>query len=281
MEIHNTSFAPINAPAHLPKEEKQAAALGGQAISGSSEDTIELSPRAQALFAAAESVGGQGQTADAATELAAEADPIASEEAGEESDSSLDSEVELTDEEEQEVDKLKARDREVRAHEQAHLAAAGPYAKGGPTFEYQRGPDNKQYAVGGEVQIDTSKVADDPEATIRKAQVIRRAANAPAEPSSQDRHVAAQAAQMEAEARQELVEQQREELNGGEGGAKGSGGEDSVAAAPGAGEGAVVENVGGDVPEVDIDFSGTSGSSSASFVDRGGGDAGQLLDLIA
>jgi hypothetical protein len=101
-------------------------------------------------------VGGQGQTADAATELAAEADPIASEEAGEEGNSSLDSEAELTDEEGQEVDKLKARDREVRAHEQAHLAATGSYAQGGPTFEYQRGSDNKQYAVGGEVQIDTS-----------------------------------------------------------------------------------------------------------------------------
>jgi hypothetical protein len=103
MEIHNTSFSPpINAPAPLPKEEEQASALGGQAIGGSSEDTIELSPRAQALFAAAESVGGQGQTADAATELAAEADPIASEEAGEEGNSSLDSEAELTDEEGQE-----------------------------------------------------------------------------------------------------------------------------------------------------------------------------------
>ena len=68
------------------------------------EDTIEVPPRVQALFAAAESVGGQGQTADAATELAAEADPIASEEAGEEGNSSLDSEAELTDEEGQEVD---------------------------------------------------------------------------------------------------------------------------------------------------------------------------------
>lgn len=66
------------------------------------------------------------------------------------------------------------RDREVRAHEQAHMAAAGAYSRGGP--------DNRQYAVGGEVQIDTSAVSGDPEATIRKAQTVRRAANAPATP---------------------------------------------------------------------------------------------------
>ena len=92
------------------------------------------------------------------------------------------------------VDKLKQRDTEVRQHEQAHLAAAGPYARGGPTFEYQTGPDGKRYAVGGEVQIDTSPVEGDPQATIQKMQAVRAAALAPAEPSAQDRSVAAKAA---------------------------------------------------------------------------------------
>ncbi len=105
------------------------------------------------------------------------------------------SEAELSPEEKQALDDLKARDREVRAHEQAHLAAAGPYAKGPPSFEYQTGPDGKPYAVGGEVQIDTSKVSGNPQATLVKAQTIRRAANAPRNPSAQDRQVAAQAAQ--------------------------------------------------------------------------------------
>lgn len=112
---------------------------------------------------------------------------------------------ELTEQEQREVEKLKARDREVRAHEQAHLVAAGSLAKGGPTYTYERGPDQQLYAVGGEVQIDTSEVAGDPEATIAKAQIIRRAALAPAEPSSQDRAVAADAAQMAAQARMELA----------------------------------------------------------------------------
>ena len=52
------------------------------------------------------------------------------------------------------------------------MAAAGAHSRGGPSYEYQRGPDNRQYAVGGEVQIDTSAVSGDPEATIRKAQTV-------------------------------------------------------------------------------------------------------------
>ncbi len=112
----------------------------------------------------------------------------------------------LTQDEARESKELQARDREVRAHEAAHKNAAGSLAKGGAQFSYETGPDGRRYAVGGEVNIDTSKVDGDPEATIRKAQQIRRAANAPADPSGQDRSVAAQAANMEAEARQELNE---------------------------------------------------------------------------
>ena len=110
-----------------------------------------------------------------------------------------------------EIAKLRARDREVRAHEQAHAAAAGGLARGGPKFTYQRGPDGKQYAVGGEVTIDTSPVPGDPEATIRKARQIRAAALAPAEPSAQDRAVAASATAMETKARQEIQKAEREE----------------------------------------------------------------------
>lgn len=109
--------------------------------------------------------------------------------------------------EQEKLRELQARDREVRAHEQAHLSAAGSYAKGGATFTYQRGSDQRLYAVGGEVQVDTSKVTNDPVATLRKAQVIRRAALAPVEPSAQDRQVAAEASRMEAEARQEIAAQ--------------------------------------------------------------------------
>lgn len=120
---------------------------------------------------------------------------------------------ELTPEEEQTLAELKRTDREVRRHEQAHKAAAGPYAQGGPVYRYMTGPDGRQYAVGGEVRLDTSEVKGNPEATIRKAQTIRRAALAPRDPSSKDRRVAAEARQMETEARRELAKQKRNELS--------------------------------------------------------------------
>ncbi len=118
--------------------------------------------------------------------------------------------VQLTEEEKRLVEELRRRDREVRAHEQAHKAVAGSHARGAPTYTYQTGPDGRRYAVGGEVAIDTSPVPGDPQATITKAQTIRRAALAPSEPSGQDRSVAAQATRMENQARAELREEQAE-----------------------------------------------------------------------
>ncbi len=109
------------------------------------------------------------------------------------------------------VQELAARDREVRAHERAHAAVGGQYA-GAPRYEYTRGPDGVNYATSGEVSIDTGKVPGNPEATLEKAQLIRRAALAPAEPSPQDRRVAAEALRLEAEAKAELLAQRREEL---------------------------------------------------------------------
>ena len=99
---------------------------------------------------------GAGSTSTEAPQLGAQegtAGPSVGPAAGAEAEESkgLDTEHELTDEEKAEVDELKDRDREVRQHEQAHMAAAGPYAKGGPSYEYTRGPDGKRHAVGGEV----------------------------------------------------------------------------------------------------------------------------------
>jgi hypothetical protein len=120
-------------------------------------------------------------------------------------------EGELTEEEQQIVADLQARDREVRAHEQAHISAGGQYITGGATYDYERGPDDKRYAVGGEVGIDSSPIRDNPEATIAKMQVVRAAALAPAEPSGQDRAVAAAASRNEAQASAELREKRMEE----------------------------------------------------------------------
>lgn len=123
----------------------------------------------------------------------------------------------LSEEEKRQVQRLKQRDAEVRNHERAHVASGGPYVRGGANFEYQRGPDGKNYAVGGEVSIDVSKEPN-PAATIRKMQVVRRAALAPADPSPQDRAVAAKATQIEAQARIEKRQSEQEEENKTKGG---------------------------------------------------------------
>jgi hypothetical protein len=116
-----------------------------------------------------------------------------------------------TSSEYRDLQELKQRDQDVRQHEQAHVMAGGRYVRGSANFSYERGPDGKQYATGGEVQIDTAPVADDPAATITKMQVVRSAAFAPADPSAQDRRVAAEATRAEAEARVDLRDDRLEE----------------------------------------------------------------------
>jgi SprA family protein len=112
----------------------------------------------------------------------------------------------LTQEELKAISELHKRDTEVRSHEQAHLSAAGQYAAGGASFSYTTGPDGKRYANGGEVPIDIGKEKT-PEATIQKMRTVRRAALAPANPSSTDRSIAAQASAKEAQAMKELQKQ--------------------------------------------------------------------------
>ena len=116
------------------------------------------------------------------------------------------SDKELSQEDQEQVKKLKQRDAEVKAHEQAHLAVAGSLAQGGASYEFEQGPDGKNYAVGGEVSIDTSPGAT-PEETIVKMQQVKAAALAPAEPSGQDRSVAASATQQIVKAQQEIHEE--------------------------------------------------------------------------
>ncbi len=116
----------------------------------------------------------------------------------------------LTQQEQKEVEKLKRRDTKVKAHEMAHVAAGGGVVNGGAHYEYQLGPDGKRYAVGGQVNIDVSS-EDNPEATVRKMQQVKKAALAPAEPSATDRAVAAKAARIETEARAEMREEQADE----------------------------------------------------------------------
>ncbi|GAB4126296.1 MAG: hypothetical protein Kow00104_11370 [Rhodothalassiaceae bacterium] len=119
----------------------------------------------------------------------------------------------LGSEEQAILEDLRARDAEVRAHEAAHARAGGEFA-GPPQFTFETGPDGRLYAVAGEVSIDTAPVPGDAAATIEKLETVIRAALAPAEPSSQDLAVAAQARARLAEARAEAARERREAAQG-------------------------------------------------------------------
>ncbi|MFP3159184.1 MAG: putative metalloprotease CJM1_0395 family protein [Hydrogenobaculum sp.] len=102
----------------------------------------------------------------------------------------------------QEINQLKAIDRDVRAHEMAHKIAGGDLT--GPiNYKYVIGPNGKKYAVGGDVSIDVSP-GPTPQATIKKMERVIKAALAPVDPSAQDRAVAAQAQMMLEQAQMEL-----------------------------------------------------------------------------
>jgi hypothetical protein len=103
----------------------------------------------------------------------------------------------------------------VRAHEQAHARTGGLYA-GAPSYEFERGPDGKMYAVSGEVQIDTAPIDGDAAATIAKMETVIRAALAPQDPSATDSRVASEARAAKGEAQAELrKEKQQEAPEGG------------------------------------------------------------------
>lgn len=85
---------------------------------------------------------------------------------------------------------LKARDKEVRAHEQAQMAAAGSQANSSPRLVYQRGPDGRQYAVGGEVQINFMPVESASEGSTEKAEILQKETHVPKNSSSQDQSTA-------------------------------------------------------------------------------------------
>lgn len=181
---------------------------------------LQQDPRSERASEADTSANGRAAKADDPSAAANKVQPASEIEKTQDSTSgkSITGE-ELSEEEERRVQELKERDAEVRAHEQAHAAAGGPYA-GAPKYEFTNGPDGKRYATSGEVAIDVTPVRGNPEATIRKMEVVVRAALAPAEPSSQDLAVARTAQQQRSEAQAELAKQRASELTGKSDGSK-------------------------------------------------------------
>lgn len=115
--------------------------------------------------------------------------------------------TELSPEQRRQVQELARIDQEVRAHEAAHLRAGAGVVTSGAQFSYTYGPDGKQYAVAGEVGIDTSPERK-PEDNIDKGQRIQIAALAPADPSPQDVRVAAIGSRIEQMGYRGLAEQE-------------------------------------------------------------------------
>ena len=116
----------------------------------------------------------------------------------------------LTPEEQAEVRRLQAIDRQVRAHEAAHKAA-GAGVTGPATFTYVTGPDGRQYAVAGEVQITVTASPTNPEQAVEQLEQVKRAALAPADPSPADRAAAAAADAALTRAEAEVREQEQAE----------------------------------------------------------------------
>jgi len=189
--------APYSAPAALSLPARPAAA----SVSPDSRTNASSAPASEVPQALA-----QEQSAASRTTREASREPKADRGEGEPSAAS-ERELRL---EQLEIAKLSQRDQEVRAHEQAHAAVGGRYT-GAPSYTYTRGPDGRRYAVAGEVSIDSGPVPNDPEATLRKMEIVLRAALAPAEPSAQDLRIAAQAQVQMAQARAELAQLRRDE----------------------------------------------------------------------
>lgn len=116
----------------------------------------------------------------------------------------------LSDKEKQEIQELKSRDLEVKEHERAHQRVGSPYTSS-PSYEYETGPDGKKYAVAGSVNISTDD-EDTPEKTAEKMRIVIKAAKAPAQPSSKDLSVAADASRRLNEANSQIQKEKQKEM---------------------------------------------------------------------
>lgn len=159
------------------------------------------------LTAIRETVGGTVPDSPARTDKAEDSKAVKAED---KTAKAAEAAAELSPAEQKRVAELKRIDAEVRAHEQAHIIVGRELITSGPNYEYTYGPDGKQYAVAGEVGIDTSAESE-PQANIDKGQHIQATALAPADPSPQDYSVAATGKSLEQQGRIDLRAEQRAE----------------------------------------------------------------------
>ncbi|MFT5521896.1 MAG: hypothetical protein ACI9IA_002502 [Enterobacterales bacterium] len=171
----------------------QKAAEAEQKSSASERDAKSFELRDNFIAGSGKAESAEGQQSDAQTK---QATSETTEQRREQEQTQIDQKV---------VQNLVAIDRRVRAHEQAHASVGGALT-GAPSYTFKTGPNGVRYAVGGEVSIDTSGVPGNPQATLRKAEQVSRAALAPADPSSTDQRVAASAQALASKARFEIAQ---------------------------------------------------------------------------
>lgn len=85
------------------------------------------------------------------------------------------------------LDKFKARDSEVKVHEQLHASLGTTTTP--INYSYQTGPDGKLYASGGHVRFDTSIPKDEAQALV-KLEELKKASSAPEGLSHADASIA-------------------------------------------------------------------------------------------
>ncbi|MBD3166758.1 hypothetical protein GF324_09180 [bacterium] len=114
--------------------------------------------------------------------------------------------------EEERTRDLEERDEKVRRRAEAQKAAAGSLAGGSPVYQYEIGPDGRQYAVSGHVNIKVRE-GRTPEERLKNAEKAERAATAGGEITPKSAQIAAEARREARRAREEIEEQKREDGN--------------------------------------------------------------------
>ena len=217
VEAARSALPPLSPEERAAGRAEAQAQLAAEGVLGRLGVTYPEPAPYEPTTAEADAEAGEQLAVPGAKEEAAEEQPA---ESGKESDRAEGAVKELTPEEEEQVRKLAQRDQEVKAHEQAHVAASGGLA-GTPSYEYQTGPDGRRYAVGGEVGIRRGGSSNTDQA-LREAEAVKRGATAPAQPSGQDMAVAARAEADIQRLRAKKAEEAREGTEGrGEGKAEG------------------------------------------------------------
>jgi len=105
-----------------------------------------------------------------------------------------------------EVQRLQRLDRSARTAVRAYQNAARHYVKIPPQHRYERGPDNERYVVESDVKFNTAEVPGDADATLRKAQMIKRAVSS----GGGGGGAAAQASMLEQQAKRDIAQDKRD-----------------------------------------------------------------------